>query len=127
MNEENLIPNKNRTPDERRELAQKAGIASGEARREQRKLKELIDIAMAKELKNKETGESATRKEITAIQLANKCVNGDLKAIKLVAQLTGELVTKSEVTGKDGKELFAGLTDEQLEERVKELQRKMNE
>ena len=35
-NPENLIPNENRTPTERRENAIKAGIASGKARREKR-------------------------------------------------------------------------------------------
>jgi len=42
-NEQNLIPNSARTPSERRELARKAGIASGAARREKRTMREIIE------------------------------------------------------------------------------------
>ena len=49
-NEQNLIPNSERTPTERRENARKAGIASGKARREKRDRKqraaELFDLTM---------------------------------------------------------------------------------
>lgn len=43
-NEQNLIPNENRTPSERRENARKAGIASGVARREKKTLRELAEM-----------------------------------------------------------------------------------
>lgn len=49
-NPENLIPNENRTPTERRENARKAGIASGAARREKRdrhkRIQELFSLAI---------------------------------------------------------------------------------
>ena len=49
-NEQNLIPNSERTPTERRNNARKAGIASGKARREKRDRKqraaELFDLTM---------------------------------------------------------------------------------
>ena len=43
-NPENLVPNEQRTPSERRENAKKAGIASGAARRKKKTLRELIEI-----------------------------------------------------------------------------------
>lgn len=43
-NEQNLIPNSQRTPEERRENARKAGIASGEARRAKKTLREIMEI-----------------------------------------------------------------------------------
>lgn len=43
-NEQNLIPNENRTPSERRENARKAGVASGIARREKKTLRELAEM-----------------------------------------------------------------------------------
>ena len=47
---DNLIPNENRTPEERRENARKAGIASGKARREKRdrhkRIQELFALAV---------------------------------------------------------------------------------
>lgn len=43
-NEQNLIPNSERTPSERRENARKAGIASGKARREKKTLREIMEV-----------------------------------------------------------------------------------
>ena len=45
-NEQNLIPNENRTPEERRENARKAGIASGAARREKKRRGEVLKEIM---------------------------------------------------------------------------------
>lgn len=42
MNEQNLIPNSQRTPSELREMTKKAGIKSGEVRREKKLLRESI-------------------------------------------------------------------------------------
>ena len=41
-NENNLIPNEQRTPSERRENARKAGLASGRARREKRTVQKIL-------------------------------------------------------------------------------------
>ena len=52
-NEQNLIPNENRTPTERRENARKAGIASGEARRKKKQrgdiLREIVNTEVTNE------------------------------------------------------------------------------
>lgn len=52
-NPENLIPNENRTPTERRENARKAGIASGEARRKKKQrgdiLREIVNTEVTNE------------------------------------------------------------------------------
>lgn len=42
-NEQNLIPNSQRTPDELREMARKGGIESGKKRREKKTLREIIE------------------------------------------------------------------------------------
>ncbi len=47
MNVYNLTPNSERTPEERRELARKGGIASGKARRMRRNLKEALEAVLA--------------------------------------------------------------------------------
>ena len=49
-NAENLKLNSERTPKERQELARKAGIASGEARRKKKTLRETAEIMLACEL-----------------------------------------------------------------------------
>lgn len=46
MNDENLIPNSERTPSERRENAAKAGKKSGEARRKKRDMKKCMEMLM---------------------------------------------------------------------------------
>lgn len=47
MNESNLKSNSERTPEERKKLASKAGKASGEARRARKTFKELFEIALS--------------------------------------------------------------------------------
>lgn len=46
MNEENLIPNSERTPSELREIASKGGKASGAARRRKKSMKQVMDILL---------------------------------------------------------------------------------
>lgn len=46
-NEQNLIPNSARTPEERRENASKAGIASGKARRRKKSLKQKMQLLLS--------------------------------------------------------------------------------
>ena len=48
MSSENLIPFNERTEEEQRELAKQGGIASGEARRRKRDIKNTLDIILSK-------------------------------------------------------------------------------
>ena len=93
MNDENLKPNAERTPSERRELASKAGRASGAARRKKRDLKGVIKMLLDGEITNKK-GETATRREVMAISLIDNAMRGNVKAAKLVAELAGEVPDK---------------------------------
>lgn len=86
MNEENLKRNSERTPSERKKLARKAGIASGAKRRENKKTRELIQIAL--ETIDAETG--YTLKEKAVLSVVNAAVAGDLKAFELVTKLAGD-------------------------------------
>lgn len=49
-NKENLVQNKKRTPSERRKSAQKAGKASGEARRQKKTLRENMSLLLSLDL-----------------------------------------------------------------------------
>ena len=93
MNDENLVRNEERTPSERRELASKAGRASGAARRKKRDLKGVIKMLLDGEITNKK-GETATRREVMAISLIDNAMRGNVKAAKLVAELAGEVPDK---------------------------------
>ena len=53
MNESNLISLADRTKEEQREIAKKGGIASGEARREKKAMKDQINLLLSLPLKDK--------------------------------------------------------------------------
>lgn len=46
MNSSNLIPNTERSPEELREMGRKGGIASGKARRKNKRLQQMFEIYM---------------------------------------------------------------------------------
>lgn len=78
------------------------GKKSGEKKREMKKFKEYLNIALQRVVKDRD-GNEHTYKEVGAIKLAEKYVQGDLKAQELVLKLTGEMPSeKTEITGADG-------------------------
>lgn len=81
---ENLIPSNKRTPRERSEIARKGAEATNQIKREKKKLKELLEIALA--LPGK-TGDRAM--DITNA-LVNKAVRGDTKAYEIIRDTIGE-------------------------------------
>lgn len=88
-NEQNLKPNSERTPSERRENARKAGKASGKKRREQKTLKEELLLLLA---------EGDTQKKIS-LAVIQKALKGDLKAFELIRDTTGQkAVEKVEIS-----------------------------
>lgn len=101
MNEQNLKPF---TSDQSREEAvkngQKGGIASGEKRRERKTLREYLQIALDAEIKDKNTGETYTKWQATAISIANGMAKGNVKMIDSGAKLLGEYVQKQEIEQK---------------------------
>ena len=82
-NEQNLIPNSKRTPSELREMTRKAGIASGEARRARKTLKETLLMMLE---------EGNTQNDIT-LALLQKALNGDTKAYEVIRDTVGEKPT----------------------------------
>lgn len=50
MNEKNLIPNTERSPEELREMGRKDGIASGKSRRRKRDLQKLARMLLDKQV-----------------------------------------------------------------------------
>lgn len=105
MNEQNLIPNEQRTPSERRANATKAGIASGKARREKKAMRELLEDALAKVIKSK-SGEEATKKEVASIRIADGMANGDPKMLEIGLKILGDFTQKQEIEIKGEQPLF---------------------
>ena len=102
-NEENLIPFGERTEKEQREIQVKGGIASGEARRAKKTMKEMLDYLLEKEIENSRTGEKVTYREAILTSCIKKAIKGDVKAAQFVRDTAGETpITKTELTGKDG-------------------------
>ena len=126
MNEQNLKPNSERTPSERKELARKAGKASGKARREKRTMKQLLEIALSLMVTNKK-GETASRKEVIAIQLVNRAASGDLKAIDLLTKLIGEQIVRQETQVTVKKDKFDDMSAQELTEMAKNIMDSMEE
>lgn len=105
MNEENLIPNSERTPSERRELARRAGIASGEARRQKRTMREIAREVLHTMVKRND-GTEIEKAVLIANKLAMDAAQGNTKAAKLLVDWSGEAPTKQEITGEDGAPLI---------------------
>lgn len=80
MNEENLIPMNERSESEVRELGKKGGIASGEARRRKKTLREeLIALLEMNDNNNK-----------ISVAILNKALNGDIQAFTTIRDTIGE-------------------------------------
>lgn len=79
-NEQNLIPNSERTPSELREMARNGGLASGEARRKRKTLKEELLLMLS---------EGDTQQSVT-LALIEKAMSGDTKAFEVIRDTIGE-------------------------------------
>ena len=101
-NPQNLIPNSERTPNERRKNAQKAGIASGEKRRHQRDLREAVKVLQSVVVPVKGGGDGLTYAEAIARAVGVKAAQGDLKAAAMYWEWMYGKQTKVDVTSSDG-------------------------
>lgn len=105
-NEQNLIPASQRTPSERRAIAQKAGIASGEARRAKKTAAEFARLILEQQLKSTDTLKTgdvplADNTVIAAIMAvhANKAMEGDVQSAKLMIDTLEREHTKQAMLG----------------------------
>ena len=111
---ENLKANTERTPKERKELAQKAGIASGEVRRAKKTMREMLNYLLEKEITNR-SGEKATTQEAITVSLINQALKGNVKAWEVIRDTIGEKPTeKQEITNKTPQIVVASQTDADL-------------
>lgn len=79
---ENLIPNKQRTPDELRQQTRKGGIRSGEVRREKANVLKVLRMLLADAVDV--DGLEMTRAEKLGLLMMEKAEGGDLAFIKEV-------------------------------------------
>lgn len=128
-NIKNLIPNSQRTPEELREMTRKAGIKSGEVRKKQKTMCELIKLIqkgkVSEEITNKIIEiyphlekEDINRKVLPLIKQQEKAENGDLQALMFLRDTAGEKptekienTTEMTIKGKDVAEFTKELRD----------------
>lgn len=100
--EDNLIPNNERSPSEVRENGKKGGIASGEARRRKKTMRELAVIVNSLPLSSKNKAQlpdGIKEDEMTfqmgfIIKVYQQALKGDTKAMKLWVELSNTLDEK---------------------------------
>lgn len=95
-----LVQNQERTPSERRESAIKAGIASGDARRKKKALREMMELALQMEEQNEgyrsrmlKAGwepENMTQMTVITQGLIQKAKAGDVQAYNAIRDIIGE-------------------------------------
>lgn len=93
-NTQNLVQNKERTPSERRKSAQKAGIASGEARREKRHIQDALQKALKGTYKIGDPEKGNTEElggyDAMAVSMIKAAIGGDVKAFIAIRDTIGE-------------------------------------
>lgn len=99
-NEQNLIPNSERSPEELREMAANGGRASGVSRRRKRSLREAADLYLSLPVANKKAWNKISAEGVAPEDVDNqmaiiagltiKAVKGDAKAAKLLFDLIGD-------------------------------------
>lgn len=88
-NEQNLIPNSKRSPEEVRENQRRGGINSGKSRREKRDLRRALEMLLEKEYKDK-AGNSLTGTEAISAKLFEQAMKGNIRAFETLRDTVGQ-------------------------------------
>ena len=110
-NEQNLIRNEDLTPEQRRENARKAGIASGKARKKRKAMKEQMEMLLTLPVKSSKTKEVLKKLGIKSTEMNNQMAlivalyqtalkggKNSVTAFKTIMEMTEE---KEKATGKE--------------------------
>ena len=98
--------------DEAVKNGKKGGKASGKARREKRDMKAELLLVMD-ELITDKSGKKVTPRKAISLTLLKKALAGDLKAIKLLLEIIGEMPKEGTYTGNNNSmaEFMQGLKE----------------
>lgn len=88
-NEQNLIPNSQRSPSEVRENGRKGGIRSGEVRREKANLKKQLQLFLEEEATKDKNGEPLTGAELMVKVAVREMAQGNPKYWELIRDTAG--------------------------------------
>lgn len=78
-----------RTTEEQREIARQGGIASGEARRRKRDLRQALELLLEKEYRDK-NGNTITGTEAITAKLFEQAMKGNIKAFETLRDTVGQ-------------------------------------
>lgn len=90
--QENLIPMSERTKEEVREIAQKGGIASGQARREKATMRETLKMMLEDIPIDEDNKEKLTNRELATLGLIKGARCGNSTNYRTILEAIGELV-----------------------------------
>lgn len=121
-NPKNLKNFKDMSVEERREIAKKAGIASGESKRKKKSMREWAKVLGEEEIVNS-NGDKLERIGVIILQQMNAAMKGDIKAAKFIAELLGETGLNVNLNTADNNKITIEVTNnsEQTEEDLKKL------
>lgn len=112
---ENLIKREDRTPDERRESARNAGRASGKARREKRRLQDIVRVML--DADSKDDPDMTVGEALVASMIEN-ALAGDVKAFVALRDTAGDKPTERTRTEHTGGITFGWLAEPPKEEEI---------
>ena len=106
---ENLIPLNKRTKAEQRKITRSGGIKSGETRRKQKEIKELMQTIDSTSLPSEQAEtyqqvldiKNPTYREAVVATIYLKALSGDMRAIELYLKLKGEMPKDIELMAGD--------------------------
>ena len=119
---ENLIPNEDRTPEERRESARVAGIKSGEARRNKKLMSDIFAEFLEEEYSIKIKGVETKVTGAQHVAMVTKAVlsrrsAASVSLMKLITESTEGKKIKAELVGAGGGPILThGLNSQEAEE-----------
>lgn len=124
--------NSKRTREQHSLDSAKAGIKSGQVRRDKRTMRETLAMLLELQLKDKNgnpvksnfTGDDLSIKEAILTKTIAQALKGDQRSASTIIDLMGERTIKNELTGKDGKDLFSNLSDAELDAKINALNSK---
>lgn len=88
-----------RSKDEAKERGKKGGIASGEARRKKKTIRETLEMMLSGKMPD-----GATRQDAIVVALMEKALSGDVRAFEAIRDSIGEKPVNA-ISGVDGEPL----------------------
>ena len=85
----NLIPQSERSIEERKKIASAGGVASGEARRRKRDLRNALEELLEREYKDK-GGKTITGTEAITAKLFEQAMKGNIRAFETLRDTVGQ-------------------------------------